>query len=99
MFIRFRQGLTPRTSFPLKAGHPAAYLYVEDAEYRYIEKLDAPKVWFQNHAEAIMNSYGHQAKINKEDLFLSTSMFYFIPPDCHTHIQQLLVLSGRLDMA
>lgn len=65
------ESLIRRTSFPLKAGHPAAYLYTENTEYRYMENLDAPKKWFQLHADAVLRIYGYQANINKEDLFLS----------------------------
>ncbi|KAF9481061.1 hypothetical protein BDN70DRAFT_876798 [Pholiota conissans] len=64
------QSLSVRTSFPLKAGHPAAYLYAESTEYRYIETLDAPRKWFKIHVDAIHKIYGYQAQIAKEDLCL-----------------------------
>ncbi|KAF8957169.1 hypothetical protein BDZ97DRAFT_1707220 [Flammula alnicola] len=69
-FRNTAQSIVRRVSFPLKAGHKAAYLYTESTEYRYMETLDAPRMWFQSHVDTIMQIYGHQSHITKEDLFL-----------------------------
>jgi abelson tyrosine-protein kinase 1 len=57
-------------SYPLKAGHDVAYLCTETTDYQYLEKLDAPKKWFKTHIDFIMQTYGGQHQLQKEDLFL-----------------------------
>ena len=47
-----------------------AYLCTEVTDYRYLEKLDAPKKWFKTHIDFIMQTYGGQHDLQKEDLFL-----------------------------
>ena len=47
-----------------------AYLCTETTDYRYLEKLDAPKKWFQTNVDFIMQTYGSQHHLQKEDLFL-----------------------------
>lgn len=47
-----------------------AYLCTETTDYKYLARLDAPKKWFQTHVDLIMNRYGYQHNIHKEDLFL-----------------------------
>ncbi|KAF8147822.1 hypothetical protein B0H34DRAFT_738281 [Crassisporium funariophilum] len=69
-FRNFSQNVSRRYSFPLKAGHKTAYLCAETTVYRYLESLEAPKKWFQGHADTIMQIYGHQHHLQKEDLFL-----------------------------
>ncbi|KAF9523670.1 hypothetical protein CPB83DRAFT_862451 [Crepidotus variabilis] len=59
-----------RYPFALKNGHKVAYLCTEITQYEYIETLDAPKKWFQLHADTIMQAYGRERQIQKEDLFL-----------------------------
>jgi len=54
-----------------------AYLCTETTDYRYLEKLDAPKKWFQTNVDLIMQTYGSQHRLQKEDLFLGQS--YTIP--------------------
>ena len=66
-------------SYPLKAGHKMAYLYTEITDYQYLDKLNAPKKWFQTHIDLIMQKYGAQHHLQKEDLFLG---------QCHFHSMQ-----------
>lgn len=65
--------MSRRYSYPLKAGHKVAYLCAEITQYDYIESLDAPKKWFQLHADTVMQAYGREHKIQKEDLLLGKS--------------------------
>ena len=67
------QDFSRRHSFRLRAGHKAAHLYSESTEYHYMKKLEAPKAWFKANADAILNFYGQQHGIQKEDLFLGIS--------------------------
>ena len=59
-----------RESFLLRAGHKSAHMYTETTEYQYIKKLKAPKAWFKANAGAILNIYGAQHNIQKEEIFL-----------------------------
>lgn len=45
--------------------------------YEYVESLDTPKKWFKANAEAILQAYGTQHRIQREDLFLGESI---VPP-------------------
>lgn len=76
----FSQAVSRRYTFPLKAGHKAAFLCVETTEYRYMiseaeGKLDAPKQWFKSNVDAILKIYGAQHQIQREDLFLGGCCF------------------------
>ena len=64
-------------SYPLKVGHEVAYLCTETTDYQYLEKLDAPKKWFKTHIDFIMQTYGGQHHLQKEDLFLG--QYHIIP--------------------
>jgi hypothetical protein len=66
--------ISRRQSFRLRAGHKAAHLYSESVEYQYIKKLEAPKAWFKANVDSILNFYGQQHNIQKEDLFLVISL-------------------------
>ncbi|KXN85941.1 hypothetical protein AN958_10702 [Leucoagaricus sp. SymC.cos] len=71
----FRQPVSRRYTFPLKAGHRAAFLCAETTDYRYMiseegEQLDSPKKWFKANADAIMKIFGAQHQIQREELFL-----------------------------
>ena len=63
-------------SYPLKAGHEVANLCTETTDYRYLEKLDAPKKWFKTHIDFIMQTYGGQHHLQKEDLFLGQYLIF-----------------------
>ena len=69
-FATCRQNVSRRQTYPLKAGHRIAVMYAETTEYRYVEQLDAPKKWFQSNVDSVMNIYGMQHHIQREDLFL-----------------------------
>jgi hypothetical protein len=71
------QSVSRRYSFPLRDGHKAAYLCTETTKYRYIEELDTPKKWFKANIDSIMNVYGPQHRIQKEDMFLGKSLSLF----------------------
>ncbi|KAL0058574.1 hypothetical protein AAF712_014737 [Marasmius tenuissimus] len=73
-FLTFRNGLLPqglvrRYSYPLRAGHKAAYLCTESTVYRYVESLDAPKKWFKANVDTILEIFGAKHHIQKEDLY------------------------------
>ncbi|KAF8890966.1 hypothetical protein BD779DRAFT_1515523 [Infundibulicybe gibba] len=64
------KNVSRRYSFPLRAGHKMSYLCTETTMYRYVEDLDAPKKWFKANVDLILEIYGAQHHIQKEDLFL-----------------------------
>ncbi|KAJ3573275.1 hypothetical protein NP233_g2522 [Leucocoprinus birnbaumii] len=71
----FPQPVSRRYSFPLKAGHKAAFLCAESTEYRYMiseegQQLDSPKRWFKANVDNIMKIFGAQHQIQREELFL-----------------------------
>ena len=53
-----------------------AYLCTETTDYRYLDKLDAPKRWFQTNVDCIMQTYGSHHQLHKEDLFLGQYHFH-----------------------
>lgn len=57
-------------SFQLRMGHKVAYLYAESTVYRYVEDLGVPKQWFQATIDRVLELYGREHKISKEDVFL-----------------------------
>ncbi|KAJ4490744.1 hypothetical protein J3R30DRAFT_3277483 [Lentinula aciculospora] len=59
-----------RYSYPLRAGHKTAHLCTETTMYRYVENLDAPKKWFKANVDTMLEAFGSQHQIQKEDLFL-----------------------------
>lgn len=63
-----------RYSSPLRAGHKAAHLFTESTAYRYVEDLAAPKRWFKAYVETILDLYGSEHPITKEDIFLGKSL-------------------------
>ncbi|KAF5362649.1 hypothetical protein D9758_009617 [Tetrapyrgos nigripes] len=64
------QSVSRRYSFPLRAGHKTAHMCTETTVYRYVDSLDAPKKWFKANVDAILEIFGSQHHIQKEDLFL-----------------------------
>ncbi|CAA7262077.1 unnamed protein product [Cyclocybe aegerita] len=77
-FLTFKskpEGLpTRRQSFRLRSGQKSAHIYTETPEYLYMKKLDAPKAWFKAHCETILNVYGKEHNIQREDIFLVISL-------------------------
>jgi len=47
-----------------------AYLCTEITDYQYLDKLEAPKKWFQTHIDFIMETYGSQYHLQKEEIVL-----------------------------
>ena len=68
--VTCRQNVSRTYTYPLKAGHRIAVMCAETTEYQYLEQLDAPKKWFQSNVDSVLNIYGMQHQIQKEDLFL-----------------------------
>ena len=55
-------------------------MHTEGSEYLYMKQLDAPKAWFQANADRILDNYGQEHNIQKEDLMLGESRYHFPPP-------------------
>ena len=68
--VTCRQNVSRRYTYPLKAGRGIAVMCAETTEYQYLEQLNAPKKWFQSNVDSVMDIYGKQHHIQKEDLFL-----------------------------
>ena len=66
------QAVSRRYSSTLRNGHKAAHLFTESAMYRYIEDLVTPKAWFKANIDHILELYGAEYNIQKEDLYLGT---------------------------
>ncbi|KAL5525571.1 hypothetical protein ACEPAG_6907 [Sanghuangporus baumii] len=66
----YQQNVNRRISFPIRAGHKSAYLYVEQTLYRYIADLAAPKRWFEANIDRILSLYAKEHRLQKEDVFL-----------------------------
>lgn len=66
-----RQNISRRYSYQLRDGHKTACLCVESTRYRYMDDLDAPKKWFRANVDTILDQFGAEHHITKEDLFLS----------------------------
>ncbi|KAF6756188.1 TKL/TKL-ccin protein kinase [Ephemerocybe angulata] len=83
-----------RYTFDLRAGHKAAHLCTESTEYRYMDKLDAPKKWFARNIDTIMKIFGKEHHLQREDLVLVVGLLrtpnygLFVShshPDGHAH--------------
>ncbi|KAF8900160.1 hypothetical protein CPB84DRAFT_1847410 [Gymnopilus junonius] len=86
--------ISRRHSFILDAVHSSAHLYAESLEYHYLKKLDASKSWFQDNVDSVLQLYGKEHNIQKEDLHLVISLLQasnyalFVNhqhPDGHAH--------------
>jgi len=70
----FKGGNNTSTSrkytIPLRAGHKNAYLCTETTLYQYMESLDTSKKWFKANVDAIIEQFGAQHDIQREDLYL-----------------------------
>jgi hypothetical protein len=69
---RYSQRVSRRYSFPLWTGHKAAYMCTETTMYDYMDNVDTPKKWFTANVHAIMQTFGTEHRIQKEDLFLGS---------------------------
>ncbi|KAJ3745993.1 hypothetical protein DFH05DRAFT_1394532 [Lentinula detonsa] len=63
------KSVSRRYSYPLRAGHKTAHLCTERTMYHYMESLDAPKKWFKANVDTVLEVFGSQHQIQKEDLF------------------------------
>ncbi|KAJ3994635.1 hypothetical protein F5050DRAFT_1575245 [Lentinula boryana] len=63
------KSVSRRYSYPLRAGHKTAHLCTETTMYHYMESLDAPKKWFKANVDTVLEVFGSQHQIQKEDLF------------------------------
>ncbi|KAJ3848775.1 hypothetical protein EV368DRAFT_48649 [Lentinula lateritia] len=63
------KNVSRRYSYPLRVGHKTAHLCTETTMYRYVENLDAPKKWFKANVDTVLEIFGPQHQIQKEDLF------------------------------
>jgi len=43
-----------------------------------METVDAPKKWFQLHVDTVMQAYGLEHRIQREDLLLGTRHLYLL---------------------
>ncbi|TDL14843.1 hypothetical protein BD410DRAFT_796909 [Rickenella mellea] len=66
----FSRSVSRRYSFPLLAGHKSAYLCTETTRYRYVESLTAPKAWFKANINQILDVYGRDHRLTREDIYL-----------------------------
>ncbi|KAG1729968.1 uncharacterized protein EDB91DRAFT_1310825 [Suillus paluster] len=66
----YTEHISRRHPFPLRAGHKAAYIYVESTMYRFMEDLTAPKEWFKANVNAIIKEYAPRHPIQKEDVIV-----------------------------
>lgn len=69
----YRQSVSRRYSFQLRDGHKAAYLCTETTKYRYMDDIETPKKWFRANIDTIIQTFGAQFRIQKEDVFLGKS--------------------------
>jgi hypothetical protein len=70
MVANCRQRVSRRYSFPLRTGHKTAYMCTETTVYDYMENLDTPKKWFIANVDTILQIFGAEHRIQKEDLYL-----------------------------
>ncbi|KAJ3574855.1 hypothetical protein NP233_g1485 [Leucocoprinus birnbaumii] len=64
------KSINRRATFPLRAGHKVAYMYTESTEYRYMRELDAAKAWFRANVDRIVEAFGAEHNVHREDLML-----------------------------
>jgi len=69
--LKCQKSTSRRASFPLRAGHKVAYMYTESTEYRYMRQLEAAKAWFKANADRIIEAFGMEHRVHREDLMLS----------------------------
>ena len=78
--------------FQLREGHKVAYLYAETTLYRYMEDLHVPKQWFQASIDQIVNLYGREHKVTREDVYLGARRAFVQGPT-----DPMLTVIGTLD--
>ncbi|KAF5381823.1 hypothetical protein D9757_008315 [Collybiopsis confluens] len=76
-------------SSPLRSGHNA-FLCMKTTKYNYVENLDAPKKWFKAHVDTILDVFGPEYHVQKEDLL-------FVIGTLDTPEYALFISDHRLD--
>lgn len=73
--MSFRRTVVRRYSAPLRNGHKTASLFTESTVYNYVADADllAPKTWFHKHIDDILDVYGQEHQLQREDVMLGTS--------------------------
>jgi len=66
----FQQSVSRRYSYPLRAGQKSSYLCTETTVYRYVENLETPKEWLAANIDRILQLYGTEHCLAKEDIYL-----------------------------
>lgn len=64
--------MSRRYSFSLRMGHKTAHMCTGTTQYNYVENLDAPKKWFKGNVDVILQSFGAEHRIQKEDLLVGS---------------------------
>ncbi|KAH7104572.1 hypothetical protein BKA62DRAFT_468969 [Auriculariales sp. MPI-PUGE-AT-0066] len=54
----------------LHARRKEAFLFIEASTYRYFEDLAAPREWFSQHIDVILQEHGRIYRLQREDVFL-----------------------------
>lgn len=65
-----RRNISRRYSYSLRAGQKSAYLCTETTVYRYVDNLNTPKAWFAANIDSILELYGKEHRLQKEDVLL-----------------------------
>lgn len=67
-----RKNVSRRYQSPLRMGHKTAHLFTESAMYHYVADADlaAPRKWFQANVEQVLEIYGTDHAVQREDLML-----------------------------
>lgn len=67
-----KRGPAQRVSFPLKAGEEAAHMYTGSTRHRRFQADDSLMEWFESNIEKIIEIYGADHNVTREDLVLVT---------------------------
>ncbi|KAF7759675.1 hypothetical protein Agabi119p4_11370 [Agaricus bisporus var. burnettii] len=59
-----------RVSVQLRAGQKTAFIYTEATEYYWLQNLQAAKMWFKANVDRILDTYGVEHQLHREDLCL-----------------------------
>lgn len=70
--------MSRRYSFHLRMGHKTAHLCTGSTQYDYVENLDAPKKWFKANVDMILQTFGSEHRIQKEDLLLGMCCVIYV---------------------
>jgi abelson tyrosine-protein kinase 1 len=59
-------------SVPLRAGQKTAFIYTEATKYSWLQNLQSAKAWFKANVDRILDIYGEEHQLHREDLSLGT---------------------------